>query len=85
MNGFEEFVGVAEVDDVDVSVGTTNDEKLISDIHGVNSILTIQCRNRIVGSEVPVFDLLIPGSSNEVRVAIDRRKLGRSDRLLVCG
>lgn len=46
--GFEEFVRVVEVDYVDVTVGAANDEKLIPDIHGIDSVLTVECRDRVL-------------------------------------
>lgn len=81
----EEFVGIAEVDNVDVSIGTANDKKLVSHVHGVDSVLTVECRDRVLCPKIPILDLLVPRTSDEVRRAIDCREFGGSDGLFVCG
>lgn len=58
--GLEEFVGAVQIDNVDVSVGASNYEKLVSDVHGIDSVLTVKCCDWVRGPEIPILDFLVP-------------------------
>jgi len=80
-----EFRWLSEVNDVDPSLCSTNDEHLILDVHTVDTILTFQSSSRCLLAQVPVFDCLIPRSCHEHGVSADRDTLDAANRLVVCG
>lgn len=60
-----EFVRIVEVDSIHVAVCSRDNEKSILQIHGVNTILAWDARNRCSLSHVPIFDGLVPRACND--------------------
>jgi len=79
-----ELVGLREVDDVDVAVGGTNDEHLVSDrVHGVDAILALQGSDGVGCAQIPVLDGLVPRASDEHGGVVYGDGLDAADRLVV--
>ena len=57
-----ELLWLVQVDDIDPSLCCRYYQELISCVHGVDSILTFYCGYWIRGTQIPVFDFLIPAS-----------------------
>lgn len=87
LGGFIEFGGLVEGDNVDVSVGRTNHEELSFYVHCVHALLTLDGRDGISGSQVPVLDGFVPRARNDHgRLGIGRSEiLDAADRLIVHG
>lgn len=65
LDGFVEFGGFAEVDDVDVAVGGCDDEQGSHDVEAVDAFLAGDRGDGVRGAEVPVFDGFVPGARDE--------------------
>lgn len=62
-----ELRGVAEVDDIDIPICSSNDQEVLLHIQGIDSFLTLYSRNSCRLAQVPVLDRLVPRSSNNHR------------------
>lgn len=87
MGGLVEFGGLVEGDDVDVAIGSANDEELSLDVHGVHALLALNGGDGIRGAQVPVLDGLVPRARHDHgRLGIGGREvLDAADRLIVDG
>jgi len=74
---------LVEVYNIDPALSRTNDQHLIPDTHGIDTILAVQGSCRRLLSEVPVLDSLVPRSSHQHMVALDQYALDTSDWLIV--
>ena len=83
MHGLVELVGGVKVDNIDVAVCCADDKEFVLDVHGVDSVLAVDCCDWILRSEVPVFDLAIPATGDEIWIALNGGELAASNGLLV--
>lgn len=86
MHCFVEFGGFVERDDVDVAVGSADDEHFVFAVDAVDALLTGDCGDGVGGSEVPVFNCFVPAAGYEDLAClagyIDHAD--GADRLVVC-
>ena len=75
--------GRIKVDDVDVPISGADDQEFVFDIHCVHPFLTLECGNWILLSQIPVFDCLVPGPSDEDLLIVDISETTCSNRLLM--
>lgn len=85
LNGLVECVGLVEVDDIEVTVGRAHNQELALCIHGVDALLTIDRRGRLVAAEIPIFDCLVPRGCDENGCVVDVGEGTATDRLVVGG
>lgn len=83
MEGLVEFGGFVKVDDVDVAVGSRDDEESVLHVQGVDALLVLDVGDRGRAAEIPVLDRLIPRARHEHLVACGFNKAAHSDRLVV--
>ena len=59
-----ELCGVFEVDNIDISVGSSHNAEVVPHIHRVHAILALNSGGRALRSEIPVLDCLVPRARN---------------------
>lgn len=64
----ENRVWFAEVDDVEVAIGGTDDKHLVARRHCRHSVLALHCRQRRRRAQIPVLHRLVPGPRHEQRL-----------------
>ena len=67
LKGLVELSRLVQVDDIDVSICGTHDQKILLHIQGIHSLLALHRGNSLAGSQVPVLDCLVPRASHEHR------------------
>lgn len=65
--GLVDLGRVVEIDHVNVAISSTNDQQLVFDIHAIDTFLTLQRCNRLLLTQVPILDGLVPGAGDEER------------------
>jgi len=82
-----EFVGLRKIDYVDIPIRSANYEHVVDGVHRVHPLLTFQGSSRVGRPQIPKFDRLVPGASDEHVGAIVVRleHLYTFDRLVVRG
>ncbi len=74
---------VGQVDNVDIAFSGSNNEEVILNIHGINSILHGDRCDSGRLAQIPVLDSLIPGTSNDHRVSTSLEEAHTANRLVV--
>ncbi len=83
LEGLVKFGRFVEVDDVNVAIGSSDDEESILDVQGVDALLVLDVGHGGRAAEVPVLDRLVPRARHEHLIARGFNKAAHSDRLVV--
>jgi len=76
---------LVEVEDLDEAIGSSDDKKLVACVHGVDALLALDGSNGVLLAAVPVLDGLVPGTSDDHVLAVDRNAFYALDGLVVGG
>jgi len=74
---------LVEVEDLDKAIGSSDDKKLIARVHGVDALLALNGSDGVLLAAVPVLDSLVPGTSDDHVLAVDRNAFYALDGLVV--
>jgi len=74
---------LVEVEDLDVAIGSSDDKKLVACVHGVDALLALNGSDGVLLAAVPVLDGLVPGTSDDHVLAVDRDAFYALDGLVV--
>lgn len=65
MHSLVELCWLVEVDDIDVTVCGADNEKLVLDVHGVDTFLALDGSDCGRLAQIPVFDCLVPRAGDQ--------------------
>jgi hypothetical protein len=65
-------IGLVEVEDLDPTIGSSDDKKLVACIHSVDTFLALNGSDGSLLAAIPVFDSLVPGTSDNHVLTTDR-------------
>jgi hypothetical protein len=77
--------GLVEVEDLDPTIGSSDNKKLVARVHGVDALLALDGSDGSLLTAIPVFDGLVPGTSDDHVLAADRNAFYALDGGVVCG
>jgi hypothetical protein len=77
--------GLVKVEDLDPTIGSSDNEKLVASVHGVDALLALDGSDGSLLATVPVFDGLVPGTGDDHVLAADRNAFYALDGGVVCG
>jgi hypothetical protein len=77
--------GLVEVKDLNPTIGSSDDKKLVACIHSVDAFLALNRSDGGLLTAVPVFDGLVPGTSNDHVLTTDRNAFYALDGCVVGG
>jgi hypothetical protein len=65
-------IGLVEIEDLNPTIGSSDNKKLVASIHGVDTFLALNGSDGGLLTAVPVFDSLVPGTGDNHVLTTDR-------------